>query len=195
VRAGDDERRRLERDLHDGVQQRLLAIGMALQRLRREVADRPAAGALINDVDDDIRATLQELRELARGIHPTVLTNEGLDAAVRALAQRAPLPVTVETEPVRLPIDVETATYFVVAEALANVAKHAHATAASVTIERRDGHLRVEIADDGVGGADQNGSSGLAGLSDRVGALDGRLLVQSPRGGGTRLVAEIPCAS
>jgi signal transduction histidine kinase len=195
VRAGDEERRRLERDLHDGVQQRLLALGMALQRLRREVTERATATALVDDLEHDLRETLRELRELARGIHPAVLANEGLDAAVRALAQRAPLPVDVETAAGRLPGDVETATYFVVAEALANVAKHAHATAASVTIERRDGHVRVEVADDGVGGAGRNGSSGLAGLSDRVAALDGRLLVDSPRGGGTRLVAEIPCAS
>ena len=138
---------------------------------------------------------LNELRELARGVHPAVLTDEGLDAAVRTLAQRMPVPVTVRATAERLPAHVESAAYFVVAEALANVTKHAHASSASVTIVPRDGVLTVEVRDDGVGGASANGSSGLGGLGDRVGALDGSLRVESPPGQGTRLLVEIPCAS
>ena len=195
VRAGDEERRRLERDLHDGAQQRLLGIGMALQLLRSRIGGDDQAGALLDETDVEVQHALRELRELARGIHPAVLTDQGLDAAVRTLAERVPLPVEVRTSGERLPAHVETAAYFVVAEALANATKYAHASRAWVTIGRRDGHAIVEVRDDGAGGADLNGGSGLRGLADRVGALDGRLLIDSPPGGGTRLQAEIPCGS
>ncbi len=195
VRAGDEERRRLERDLHDGAQQRLLGIGLTLRQLRAQVAGKSEATASVDELEDEVRGVLRELRELARGIHPVVLTDEGLDAAVRTLAQRMQVPVTVEATAERLPAPVESAAYFVVAEALANVTKHAHATGVSVAIDCRDGLLTVEIRDNGIGGAERNGSSGLAGLGDRVGALDGRLSIESPPGGGTRLLVEIPCAS
>ncbi len=190
VRAGDEERRRLERDLHDGAQQRLLAVGMALQLLRSS-GDK----SLLDETEHELQAALRELRELARGIHPAVLTDQGLAAALQTLADRAPIPVRIEDSAGRLPGHVETAAYFVVAEALANVAKHARASNAWVSIGREDGTARIEIRDDGVGGAAPNGGSGLRGLADRVGALDGRLRIESPAGDGTRLVAEIPCAS
>jgi len=143
----------------------------------------------------EVQAALRELRELARGIHPAVLTDQGLAAAVRTLAERAPFPVEVRATADPLPAEVETAAYFIVAEALANVAKHANASRATVTVERRDGFLHIEVGDDGMGGAEASRGSGLGGLADRASALDGRLLVESPRGGGTRVLAEIPCAS
>ena len=195
VRATDDERRRLERDLHDVAQQRLLGVGLTLGQLRSRVAGDHAAVEALEGAAAEVKAVLNELRELARGVHPAVLTDEGLDAAVRTLAQRMPVPVTVRATAERLPAHVESAAYFVVAEALANVTKHAHASSASVTIAPRDGVLTVEVRDDGVGGASANGSSGLGGLGDRVGALDGSLRVESPPGHGTRLLVEIPCAS
>jgi signal transduction histidine kinase len=193
VRAGDDERRRLERDLHDGAQQRLLSLGIALQLLRTHVeAD---GERLLDETEQELQQALTELRELARGIHPAVLTDQGLDAALRTLAARAPVPVEVESDAERLPPHVETAAYFVVAEALANVAKYAHAKQAWVTAERRNGHARIEVRDDGVGGAQPTSASGLTGLADRVGALGGWLSVDSPPGNGTRVEAVIPCAS
>jgi signal transduction histidine kinase len=195
VRAGDEERRRLERDLHDGAQQRLLGVGMALQLLRSSVAGDDRASALVDETEVEVQGALRELRELARGIHPAVLTDQGLGSAIRTLAERTPVPVEVIEGGERLPAHVETAAYFVVAEALANVAKYAHASRARVTVERTNGRVVVEVRDDGVGGADAHDGSGLRGLADRVGAIDGTLLVESPPGGGTRLVAEIPCAS
>ena len=193
VRAGDDERRRLERDLHDGAQQRLLGIGMALRLLRTRVDGNEEAAALVDEAEAEAQSALRELRELARGIHPAILTDQGLDAAVRTLAERAPIPVEVSAPSGRLPPHVETAVYFVVAEALANVAKHAHAGRGKVTIVSSPGCVTVEVEDDGVGGARLDGGSGLRGLVDRVGALDGRLLVDDRPGAGTRLRAEIPC--
>ena len=141
-----------------------------------------------------MKAALAELRELARGIHPAVLTDQGLAAAVRTLAERSPVPVDVEADSSRLPPKVETAVYFIVAEALANVAKHAQATKARVKVERLNGAVLIDVSDDGVGGADLGGN-GLRGLADRAGALDGRLSVRSLPGEGTHLHAEIPCAS
>ena len=193
VRAGDDERRRLERDLHDGAQQRLLGIGMALRLLRTRVDGNEEAAALVDEAEAEAQSALRELRELARGIHPAILTDQGLDAAVRTLAERAPIPVEVSAPSGRLPPHVETAVYFVVAEALANVAKHAHAGRGKVTIVSCPGCVTVEVEDDGVGGARLDGGSGLRGLVDRVGALDGRLLVDDQPGAGTLLRAEIPC--
>jgi signal transduction histidine kinase len=195
VRAGDDERRRLERDLHDGAQQRLLALGMGLQMLHAHVD--PSARELLAESENELQHALRELRELAHGIHPAALTDNGLADAVRTLAQRAPVPVTVEIDERagRLPQHVETAAYFVVAEALANIAKYADADEASITVARNNGNAHIEIRDNGKGGADPDHGTGLKGLADRVGALDGALAIDSPAQRGTRIVAEIPCAS
>jgi signal transduction histidine kinase len=195
VAAGDEERRKLERDLHDGAQQRLLSIGLALQLARAKLGpDANGATELLAEADQELRATLDELRELARGIHPAVLTERGLAAALRSLADRAPVPVTVAELPdERLPAATEAAAYFLVSEALANVAKHARASRVRVSVTHTEGQLLVEVDDDGVGGADPGGGSGLRGLADRVHALDGRLRLESRPGQGTTLHAEIPC--
>jgi signal transduction histidine kinase len=193
VEAGDSERRRLERDLHDGAQSRLVALALKLKLARMNVADGSEAATLLDESSSELQSSLDELRVLARGLHPVVLTDRGLAAAVRILASRAPVPVEIAALPdERLPPPVEIAVYFVVAEALTNVAKYARATAATVSIAVARGLVRVEVADDGVGGADVAGGSGLRGLSDRVAALDGRLEVRSAPGEGTRLRAEIP---
>jgi signal transduction histidine kinase len=195
VRAGDEERRRLERDLHDGAQQRLLGIGMALQLLR-SAGGPDQIESLLDETDAEVQAALHELRELARGIHPAVLTDHGLAAAVRTLAERAVIPVEVDACDERFAGEVETAVYFIVAEALANVAKHARASKASVKVERVNGAVAVEVSDDGIGGATvAGGGTGLRGLADRAGALDGRMRLDSPVGGGTRILVELPCAS
>lgn len=191
VTASDAERRRIERDLHDGAQQRLLAAGLALQLL----ADDHGNGALLAEARAELQAGLRDLRELARGIHPAILTAQGLPAAVRSLADRAPVPISVAVAEARLPEPVESAAYFVVSEALANIAKHAHARSGVVSIERQDGRLIVAVRDDGRGGAHYDAGSGLRGLADRVGALNGRLVVESPLGEGTVVKAEIPCVS
>ena len=193
VEAGDNERRRLERDLHDGAQSRLVALALKLQLARRTVADDSETATLLEESSAELRASLDELRELARGLHPVVLTDRGLPAAVRILASRAPVPVEIAALPdERLPPPIEIAVYFVVAEALTNVAKYARASSAAVAVAVAGGRVRVEVSDDGVGGADVAGGSGLRGLSDRVAALDGRLELVSPMGGGTTLRAEIP---
>jgi signal transduction histidine kinase len=193
VRAGDDERRRLERDLHDGAQQRLLGLGLALQLIRARVTEA-ATDDLVGEAEDELREALRELRDLARGIHPAVLVDQGLDSAIKTLARRASIPVHVTgTDGDRLPRHVETAAYFVVAEALANIARHADARHAEISVRRRNGAAIVEIRDDGKGGADADGS-GLQGLADRVGSIDGTFAVVSPPGQGTLLIAEIPCA-
>jgi signal transduction histidine kinase len=193
VQAGDAERRRLERDLHDGAQSRLVALALKLKLARMNVPDDSEAAELLDESSAALQASLDELRELARGLHPVVLTDRGLAAAVRILASRAPVPVDIlELPEERLPSPVETAVYFVVAEALTNVAKYARADTATVSIAAGEGLVTVEVADDGVGGADVAGGSGLRGLSDRVAALDGRLELRSPAGAGTRLRAEIP---
>ena len=194
VKASDAERRRLERDLHDGAQQRLLALGLALQLLRSRVDAQGDGAALLDEADRELQEALRELRELARGIHPAILVEQGLEAAIRTVAQRAPVPVRVEVRGDRLPAHVETAAYFVVAEALANVVKYARATAAAVSVARDNGRVTIDVSDDGVGGADPSRGSGLSGLADRVGALDGSLAVESTEGAGTRIHAEIPCA-
>jgi signal transduction histidine kinase len=193
VEAGDAERRRLERDLHDGAQSRLVALSLLLRSARSRAGDDPELGALLDRALDELRLSLSELRELARGIHPAVLTDRGLEPAVRALADRAPVPVTVVADDVdRLPPPVETAAYFVVSEGLANVAKYARASEATVGVRRHDGRVLVEVSDDGVGGADAAHGSGVRGLADRVAALDGTVTLESPPGGGTRLRAELP---
>jgi signal transduction histidine kinase len=194
VEAADAERRRLERNLHDGAQARLVALSFTLNLGRRRLPDDSEAAALIEASLDELKQSLQELRELARGIHPAVLTDHGLEAAVRSLAARSPVPVSLtSTAGGRLPAAVETAAYFVVSEGLTNVAKYAQAEHATVRIERDNGHLTVEVSDDGVGGAAPDAGSGLHGLADRVAALDGALQVASPPGGGTQLRADLPC--
>ncbi len=196
VDAGDDERRRLERDLHDGAQQRLLSLGLALQLVRSELGPRAnGAATLLDEAEAELGAALEELRELAHGIHPAVLTERGLAPALRTLTARSPLPVEIRQVPdERLPAPVEAAAYFVVSEALANAVKHSRASAVSVSVVRRDGWLVVEVEDDGVGGARARAGSGLAGLGDRVQALDGRLAIHSAPDCGTRLRAVVPCA-
>jgi signal transduction histidine kinase len=192
VAAGDAARRQLERDLHDGAQSRLVGLALLL-RLARNRASDPEQAALLERASSELTASLDELRELARGIHPAVLTDRGLEPALDALVTRAPVPVTVSARLAeRLPPPVEIAAYFVVSEALANVAKYAQATHATVALRRANGHLTVEVADDGVGGARADGGSGLRGLADRVAALDGTLSLDSPSGHGTRLRAKIP---
>ena len=196
VQIGLEERRRIERDLHDGAQQRLVALRLQL-RLARDQADKdPAATrAMLDAAGAELDEALAELRELARGIHPAVLADRGLEPALSALAGRAPLPVEVVSAPrERLPAPVEAAAYFVVAEALTNVARSSRATRASVRVERVNGHAVVEGRDDGVGGADPAAGSGLTGLADRLATLDGRLEVASPPGEGTTVRADIPCA-
>jgi signal transduction histidine kinase len=190
VEAGTAERRRLERDLHDGAQSRLVALALLLRSARRR-ADGELA-ELLDRAQAELQTSLAELRELARGIHPAVLSERGLEPALQALATRAPVPVTVQAETERLPEPVETAAYFVVAEALTNVAKYAQATRASVVVRRSNGRVTVEVLDDGVGGANAERGSGLRGLIDRVSALDGTLSLESPAGHGTRVHADIP---
>ncbi len=196
VTAGDEERRRLERDLHDGAQQWLVGLGLALQLARAQLgSDANGAAELLSEADAELRAALDELRELARGIHPAVLTEQGLGPALRTLAARCPVAVTLAELPEeRLPAPAEAAAYFLVCEALANVVKYAHASRVRVTVARRDELVLVDVDDDGVGGADAARGSGLRGLFDRVHALDGELAVESPPGHGTRVHATIPCA-
>jgi PAS domain S-box-containing protein len=197
VQAGDEARRRLERNLHDGAQQRLVALALTVRMAERKLDDDPdAAGRLLAQAGTELEQALAELREIARGLHPAVLTERGLVPAVDALATRAPVPVDVGSEiDGRLPGPVEAAAYYVVSEALTNVAKYAGASAARVGMRRDDGVLVVEVADDGVGGADASRGSGLRGLADRVEALGGRLELSSPEGSGTTLRATLPCAS
>jgi signal transduction histidine kinase len=189
-----EERKRLERDLHDGAQQRLVALALQLKLLERQVTDNPAARARLDEAQREVASSLAELRDLARGIHPAVLTGHGLGVALQQVAARATVPVTLTVElDERLPERVEVAAYYVVTESLANVAKHAQAQTASVGVARTADCVVVEIVDDGVGGADSESGSGLRGLADRVESLGGRLRVWTPRGGGTRVEAEIPC--
>jgi signal transduction histidine kinase len=194
VEAGDTERRRLERNLHDGAQQRLVSLALKLRLVRGNLRKNPeAAETLLAEADSELDHALEELRELARGIHPAVLTDRGLEVAIRALAERAPVPVDLTRLPEdRLPESVEAAIYYLVAEAITNVAKYAQATRASVAVERSNGFATVVVRDDGVGGAEPVPGSGLAGLADRVEALGGRLHIESPAGRGTELTAEIP---
>ena len=179
VQAGDAARRKLERDLHDGAQSRLVALSLTLRMARKRATESEQA-ALLDQAQEELKTSLAELRELARGIHPAVLTERGLEAAVQTLVQRAPVPVTVDAEcDGRLPEPVESAAYFVVSEGLANVAKYANATQASVAVRRENDRLTIEVADDGVGGADTANGSGLRGLADRVAALDGTLTLEA----------------
>ena len=194
VESSDSARRKLERDLHDGAQQRLVSLALSLRILRSKLGDDAEALEELEAARGELDHALDELRELARGIHPSVLSDRGLDAALDGLAHRAPLPVELEETPAdRLPDRVESAAYFVVAEALTNVAKYARATHASVNVSRENGRVLVEVTDDGVGGADPAAGTGLSGLLDRVSALGGELEVESPPGEGTTVRAAIPC--
>jgi signal transduction histidine kinase len=194
VAAADVERRRLERNLHDGAQQRLVSVSIALGLARSTLAAKPAdAAEIVTTAQRELGDALAELREIARGIHPAVLTAQGLAPALEALAGRVPVPVELEVEPVRLPDAVEAAAYYVVTESVTNVVKYASASRAVVTVARREGEVVVTVADDGRGGADPGAGSGLRGLADRVEALDGRLLVVSPPGEGTTVTAVLPC--
>jgi len=193
VAAADAERRRIERDLHDGAQQRLVALALTLGRAQAS-EDPLLSRRLLDEAHGEAKEALVELRNLARGIHPAVLTDRGLDAAVSALAARCPIPVAVEVDlPRRAGPATEAIAYFVVAEALTNVAKHAHAKRAWLSAGLEGEDLVVEVLDDGRGGADPAGN-GLSGLRDRVRAVDGQLTLTSPPGGGTTLRVELPCA-
>ncbi|MFZ0015130.1 MAG: sensor histidine kinase [Acidimicrobiia bacterium] len=195
VEAADDARRSIERDLHDGTQQQLLALSMALGRARvlSGKADNPRLDAMLEDVSDDLEYTLGELRELARGIHPALLTDEGLGPAVQSIARRAHIPTRIVSMPAdRLPAPVEAAGYFFISEALANAAKHSAATEVVVKAETDNSWLVVEVTDDGVGGADMSIGSGLRGLEDRIASLGGVLEVNSPKSSGTTVSARIP---
>ncbi len=194
VEAGMAERRRLERDLHDGAQQRLVSLALSLRLARNKVAPDPDGAVEVMDgAARELELALEELRELARGIHPAVLSDRGLDAALRTLATRAPLPVDLHSDVNGVPDAVESAAYFVVSEALTNVAKYANASSAVVHVEQAQGFVLVAVSDDGVGGADPSAGSGLRGLGDRISALDGRLEVDSAPDRGTTVRARIPC--
>lgn len=195
VAAGDEERRRIERALHDGAQQHLTGIAMRLDEARKMPDIRPAGLEVkLTETASELRDAINELRELARGIHPTILTEAGLQPAIATLARRSPVPVDLHvTLEGRVPLQTEVTAYYVVAEGLTNVARSARATRAEVTVERRDGGLAVGVSDDGMGGADPEGGSGIAGLRDRVRALNGRFQLHSPAGHGTRLDVWLPC--
>ena len=195
VDAAERERRRIERDLHDGAQQRLVALGISLGLAREALPDDPVAGAaLVTEAHTEAKLALAELRDLARGIHPAILGDRGLDAALSDLVRRSHIPISVVVvAPRRAPASVESAAYFVVAEALTNLARHSGASRATVEIRQDDQLLVVEVSDDGGGGADPERGTGLDGLADRVGALGGTLSIDSPVGGPTTIRAEIPC--
>ena len=195
VEAAEGERRRIERDLHDGTQQRLVSIAMTLGLAESKLdRDPDAVRPLLDQARAGLKDALAELRELSQGIHPGILTERGLNAALEELAYRAHVPLELEVAlGERLPDRVEAAAYYVVSEALTNVAKHAGASAVRIRVQQTDGRAVVEVADDGVGGADGTQGTGLRGLADRVDALGGRLLVESPAGRGTVVHAEIPC--
>jgi signal transduction histidine kinase len=196
VDAADAERRRLERDIHDGAQQRLVALGLSL-RLARDQAANHADVALVKDLDaavTQLKQALTELRDLAQGIHPAVLSRAGIGPALRVLAELSPIPVEIkDTPPERYPESVEAAVYFVISEALTNAAKHSGARRVQVSVRQEGDRLRIEVQDDGLGGATPGNGSGLIGMADRVAVLGGKLEVASPSGAGTLVHAEIPC--
>jgi signal transduction histidine kinase len=194
VAAGDQARRRIERDLHDGTQQRLVSLVLDLRTAEAAVPpERPELRAQLARVGDGLTGALEELRELSRGIHPAILSEGGLGPALKALARRSAVPVELDVDaPARLPEPVEVAAYYVVSEALANAAKHAHASVAQVEAQARDGLLHLSVRDDGVGGAVPGGGSGLVGLADRVEALGGTVKLDSPAGHGTTLQIDLP---
>ncbi|HXD55534.1 MAG TPA: PAS domain-containing protein [Solirubrobacteraceae bacterium] len=196
VSAADEERRRVERDLHDGAQQRLVSLTMALRVARTQLDEQahPAVLATLEEISEELQMALAELRDLARGIHPAMLTERGLAPALESLVLRSPLPARVVACPDRrLPASLEIAIYYLAAEALTNAIKHAHASRVTISVSAEDNHVVVEVCDDGEGGARIAAGTGLRGLSDRVAALDGRLSIHSPPGAGTTLTAELPC--
>jgi signal transduction histidine kinase len=194
VEAADDARRRIERDLHDGAQQRLVSLALSLQLVAR--AAEPATAAALRGCIEELQKALAELRELARGLHPAILTDRGVPAALRELAARSPVPVVIDADlDGRLPAAHEAALYFVAAEALTNVAKYAEASAVEVTLHRDDRWAEIAVADDGVGGARAEDGTGLRGLGDRVEALGGELLLASASGQGTTVRARVPLAA
>jgi signal transduction histidine kinase len=197
VTAGDEQRRRIERDLHDGAQQRLVALALELRIAQRQIgASDSEIDRVLAQAVDELQVAVEELRELARGVHPAVLTEEGLGGALESLAARTPVPVKIVGAPdERLPDEIEAAAYFVACEAIANAVKHARATQIRVCAERRNGTLVIEVEDDGIGGAKENNGSGLRGLVDRVEAHGGTLRVESEPGQGTRVIGELPCGS
>jgi signal transduction histidine kinase len=194
VDAAETERRRIERDLHDGAQQRLVSLAMELGRAKAKFASDPeAAEAIVSQAHEQAKEALTELRNLVRGVHPPVLSDRGLDAALSGLAALSPVPVSVSVDvPVRPSASVEAIAYFVVAEALTNIAKHSRATRAEVTVRRSGNVLKLVISDDGIGGANAAGQ-GLSGLAARVAGVDGRMAVTSPVGGPTVIEVALPC--
>lgn len=197
VDAADAERRRIERDLHDGAQQRLVSLAMNLGLARANLSDvDPQARRVIEHAHDEAKQALAELRELVRGLHPAVLNDRGLDAALSGIAARSPVPAHLSVDvPVRPSATVEAIAYFVVSEALSNVAKHSRASSVQIAVRREDALLHIMIRDDGVGGADPSGGTGLRGLAQRVSSVDGSLHVSSPAGGPTVITVELPCES
>ena len=194
VEAADAERRRLERNLHDGAQQRLVTLSLSLRLLEQRLGHDPEAARVVTQAREELAAALEEVRELARGLHPAVLADHGLVPALDALASRVPIPVELDVEvDGRLPEPAEVTAYYVVSESLANAQKYARASRVRVSAVRRGGALEVEVADDGVGGARAGGGTDLRGLADRLEAVGGQLDVSSPAGGGTRIAAAIPC--
>ncbi len=194
IEVGMAERRGLERNLHDGAQQRLVSLALSMRMAKNKLREDPdAAETLLDSAAEELDHALKELRELARGIHPAVLSDRGLPAALDSLAGRSPVPVEVAAPPGRLPEPVELAAYYVVSEALANVAKYSEASRANVQVARENGHVLVSVSDDGIGGADPGRGTGLRGLADRLKAIEGRLEVESYPGYGTTVKASIPC--
>lgn len=197
VDSAEAERRRIERDLHDGAQQRLIAVAMDLGLAREKLDSDPArAGEYVASAHEDVKAALKELRDLVRGIHPVILEDRGLDAALSAVVARAAVPVTLRVDVAQRPAPaVESAAYFIVSESLVNVDRHAHATRATVEIARVADRLTIAVSDDGVGGAESSKGTGLAGLAERVAGLGGWMRVISPQGGPTSILVELPCES
>jgi signal transduction histidine kinase len=198
VAAGDEQRRRIERDIHDGAQQRLVALALELRAAQKRLGHDldPELEVVLADAVDELQHAVRELRELARGVHPAILTEEGLAAALESLADRTPIPVNIDAPSAdRFRPEIEATAYFVACEALANAVKHAEATWVSISAAMQSDRLVVEVVDDGIGGAALNGGSGLRGLADRVEAHGGSLTIESPAGGGTRVIGELPCAS
>ena len=196
VQTDAAERRRLERDLHDGAQQRLVSLSLAMRMLQSQVSSVADEGLAceVGRMADELKRAIDELRDLAHGIHPAALTEQGLGVALEALAEIAPVPTHIRAVPEsRLPTSVEATAYFTISEALANAGKHAQATAIDVTAHLDGPRLIVEVSDDGKGGADIGAGTGLAGIDDRVAAIGGTLHLESPAGGGTRLRVELPC--
>lgn len=197
VEAADRERRRIARDLHDGLQSRLVLLGMSAERLRIDATASPRTRADAAELESGLQAAITELREIVHGLMPAALVERGLYAAAQELADRMPIPTALECDPggAPLPDVVESTSYRVISEALANAVKHSRARSLVIRLDHSGDRLRIEVSDDGVGGAHLNGGAGMRGMADRVDALDGVLVVDSPLGGGTRVAVEVPCAS